>query len=403
MAKHRRDQGQGSVFQYPGCKRWVIQYYVDGRRKREATGLTSRQEAQKVLHARLVSVAKGEPITIKAVNVEACYPALLRSKKWINASQQKLAGLVMRWKHLQPFFGCLHASRITPAVCDQYRERRTAKGVTHATVDRELTYLRAMLRAAYKERTLATAPYIPLSGADNKRTGFASDAQLDALRQAATATGELWLRTVVELASECGTRRANLLELTVAQCDFEAGIVRLEKTKNGHALELPMTPPIRALLEQGCTGKKASDSVLTRNDGTVVRDPRVAWWALCCAAGLGKFVCRTNDCGTVQTSRKRCPQCHCYNWKYAGLLLHDLRRTAVRNLRQAGVSEQVAMGITGHKTPAVFKRYDIVNNDDKRTALQQLSEFKVALKTSRTAQRSQPLDAGNAVTTRVLQ
>lgn len=382
MANRRREQGQGSMFQYPGCKRWVIQYYVDGQRKREATGITSRQEAQKILHARLTAVAKGEPITIKAVRVEECYPLLLRSKRWIN-QPQKAAGLAMRWKHLQPFFGAMLASRITPAVVDQYRAQRIAKGVSHATVDRELTYLRAMLRAAYKERVLATAPYIPLSGADNKRTGFASDSQLEALRQAAGNTGELWLRTVVELASVCGTRRANLLGLTVTQCDFEAGLVRLEKTKNGHALELPMTAAIRALLEQGCTGKKKPDAaVLTRNDGTVVRDPRVAWWALCCTAGLGAWHCRTKDCGTVQTSRTRCPKCNLYNWKYRGLLLHDLRRTAVRNLRQAGVSEQVAMTITGHRTPAVFKRYDIVNNDDKRTALQQLSEFKVALKTA---------------------
>ena len=383
---NRREQGQGSMFQYPGCKRWVIQYYVDGQRKREATGLTSRQEAQKVLHARLTAVAKGEPITIKAVRVDDCYPLLLQSAKWIGRPD-KVPGLAMRWKHLQPFFGNMLASRITPAVVDQYRRGRTAKGVEQATVDRELTYLRAILRAAYKQCVLATAPYIPLSGIDNKRTGFASDAELDALRQAAENTGELWLQTVVELASVCGTRRANLLGLTVAQCDFEAGLVRLPKTKNGHALELPMTVALRSLLVKGCSGKKPADQVLTRSDGSVVRDPRVAWWALCCSVGLGRWQCRTAKCSHSQVSRfGACPKCHAVHYKYVGLHLHDLRRTAVRNLRRAGVSEQVAMTITGHRTAAVFKRYDIVNNDDKRNALAQLSEFKVALKMAQQAQ-----------------
>ena len=55
------------------------------------------------------------------------------------------------------------------------------------------------------------------------------------------------------------------------------------------------------------------------------------------------------------------------------MLRHDMRRSAVRNMVNRGISEGVAMSMTAHKSLAVFDRYHIVSPTDLKAAPQKFA------------------------------
>ena len=103
-----------------------------------------------------------------------------------------------------------------------------------------------------------------------------------------------------------------------------------------------------------------------RYRGKQIHDFRKRWQTACLEPELGTLT------GEARETRRQ--------WLRAnptagllGMLRHDLRRTAVRNLVRAGVPERVSMELTAHKTRSVFDRYDIVSEADKRAAAERLS------------------------------
>jgi len=103
-----------------------------------------------------------------------------------------------------------------------------------------------------------------------------------------------------------------------------------------------MTSAVHSLLSACVTGKQPNDPVFTREDGEPVLDFAKAWKNVTAAAGV------------------------------PNLLFHDLRRTGVRNMVRSGITEKVAMTISGHKTRSVFDRYSIVSMQDIREAAAKL-------------------------------
>ncbi len=173
---------------------------------------------------------------------------------------------------------------------------------------------------------------------DNVRTGFLQHGEYEKLAAACKAEG-LWLRTLFELGCAYGWRRSEMLGRLVRDVDFLGGpngegTISLPTSKNGDPRIVTLTRKVRELLLECCRGKPPEDRLLTR-DGELVVDYRDAWARVLKAAGIER-----------------------------NLHVHDLRRTAIRGMRDRGVDRHVAMKITGHRTESVYNRYNIVDLKD---------------------------------------
>jgi integrase len=144
--------------------------------------------------------------------------------------------------------------------------------------------------------------------------------------------------------------QSEILPLTWDRIDLEVGTVRLyrgtTKNKDGRVIALPLV--LKAILEQQWQEHRSrylDCPYVFHNQGERILTFYKTWERACKEAGIS---CKK--------------------------LVHDFRRTAVRNLVRAGVPERVAMAITGHKTRDVFDRYNIVSAGDLEEAARRMDE-----------------------------
>lgn len=363
----KRKRGDGSIFQ-AGSSTWWISFSERGIRHRENSRSTDYHVAERLLKRRLAELETQTFIPRASVRVDELVSDLMAEYR--EKQQKSLASVEQRWRlHLSPFFTKRRASDITTDMVRRYIAQRQAEGASPATCNRECAILKASFNLALESTPpkVMRTPFIPMFAEKNVRTGFLADADQAKLARECAAKG-LWLRTAFAIGCTFGWRLSEVLGLRVRQVDLADRTVRLEvgSTKNGRGRIVSLTEECYTLLQACCTGKKSDDYVLTRGKNKPVKDFRGAWQYAVVRAGLGHFLCR--KCQREQTMKHRCKCGNRFRWKFVGLLFHDLRRTAVRNLRRLGVAESVAMKISGHKTASVFRRYDIIEQADLAAA-----------------------------------
>jgi integrase len=221
-----------------------------------------------------------------------------------------------------------------------------------ATTDRFLETLRAAYRLAVKQKRIAsdTVPFIGLMHPDNRRTGFVDEAVFWKLYEALSPAS---VRADVALfAYRSGWRRGEVEGLTWERVDLSERECRLWDSKNGRGRVLPLEGELWDVIQRRQAARRYETAAVPalslhvfHEDGAPLGDWRKSWATACKAAGA------------------------------PGLLFHDFRRSAVRNLTRAGVPSVVAMQVTGHRTRAVFDRYDITTTDETREAIRATVRF----------------------------
>src|SRR5262249_9301138 len=205
---------------------------------------------------------------------------------------------------------------------------------------------------------LTVRPYIPRVKENNVRKGFFEPEQFASVQQHLP----VHMRAIVEFAYITGWRTpSEILPLEWRQGDMKAGEVRLDAgaTKNGEGRVVPFTTGVRRIFERQ---EKVAET-LKGKEGTIGR------CVFCYTEGekAGKAI---TESGFNKAWRKARIAAGC-----PGRIPHDFRRTAVRNAVRAGVPERVAMQLSGHKTRAVFERYNIVSAGDLRDAARRLDTY----------------------------
>lgn len=244
-----------------------------------------------------------------------------------------------------------------PGRVERYIIDRRAAGAADASIRLELHALCKALRLAkLAPRAAEVREHIPPRDPSKVRQGFVSREEMERLLTFFGTKHNEHLRPLVEFAFWTGWRKREMTGLKWSAVDRQAKEIRLraEETKNATARVLPYgsNPRLVAIIE----GQRARADAIQRERSTIINHVffksngqpllcfYVAWKNACKKAGK------------------------------PGLLFHDMRRSAARNMIQAGIPQHVVMKVTGHKTVEVFHRYAIVSPADLGEALGRAAE-----------------------------
>jgi integrase len=307
--------------------------------------------AENLLRDRLGKVERGLPVAeMKKLKYEDIRKILIldyrtRGVKMLETDEDSNP-YVWGFEHLNSFFKNRPVRTITTKLLYEFIEKRQNEGAKNATINRNLSLLRRMMSLARREGKLAQTPYFPMLKEDNVRKGFLTPTQFTKLRNAMPEH----LRPLVTFLYFTGCRVGAALAITWSQIEYEKGRFQLRiegnQTKNEEPILLPLPLELNEVLKKLPRTGKVFDATNLRK----------SFQASCVKVGLG-----------VETGPKV--------WQYKGLLLHDFRRSGVRNLIRSGVPRRIAMKISGHLTESTFERYNIVDSTDLHEAMAKVEKY----------------------------
>jgi integrase len=357
VENRKRRMGKGSIGRVKGSPYWYIWYRNDGRTIRESTKTKSKMEAERKLARRITEAADGEPAApefarysyedARSLLLEVYEEKKLKSLLTRADGEKTICGLVQ----LDDFFKGRRISKITLDDVSEFKKKRQKSGAGPSIINRSLSCLRRMLVLMHQRKKLRVVPFIEMLPEPEPRQGFLKPARYAELENAMQED----LRPVLFYLYITGCRSGAAKKVDWTQVIFEDGkvaiLLRAAQTKNKEPLLLVLPEKLAAVLRSSPIEKRIGPVFKTTNLTKAFRKA-------CVQVGLGKW---------------RDPEDH--DEGYEGLLLHDLRRSGVRNMRRAKVPEDTAMKISQHKTRSVFIRYNIVDTDDIHDAIEQTAAY----------------------------
>ena len=349
---------------------WWITYNVASKQRRESAKTTDKSEASRLLRQRLGEIAEGRYVETGKGRLSFEDLANMVVADYEVKGLATLRELRIRVdKHLRPFFAGKRAQDISLTDVKEFIAKRQAEGAANGSINREVSALKRGFNLAIQAECLYRKPYIPRLPEKNVRQGFVERWEYEAL----LAKLPEYLRPPVMFAYWTGWRMyKEVLPLEWSNIDLDERTVRLRlgTTKSGEGRVIFLSEDLNAMLaQQQAEQRRAFPACrwVFHRGGNPIKSIRGSWKRACAATGL------------------------------TGKIPHDFRRTAVRNLVRAGVSEHVAQGMTGHKTRAVFDRYDIVSEGDLREAAVKLNARINAQTTARTTAMGQTEGVGTGL------
>lgn len=367
-------RGDGRIYQR-GQILWVC-YYLRGKQFRESTQTNDPKAADKFLRKRLKEVHADEIGARTFTTPKACRLTvhdLLEALKADFELRGKLSA--QNGSHLKRAdddFGNFLAVGLTSERIDEYKKERLAHGARPATINRPLQLIRQAYGLAVKRSHLSRVPHIEfLSEKGNARKGFCDESEFRKIHGVLPE----YLKDFALFGYCTGMRFGEIKSLKWAYVKGDVIELQAEDAKGDgdeqNARLIPMVGKDLAgiLVRRKAARQVKGDGAMTlaalifHHDGNPIVDIRKAWKSACKKAGV------------------------------PGRLFHDLRRSFVKNADEAGVSRDVAMSLSGHRTQAMYTRYNISDVKRKRKALELVQEF-------REAQAAQPVQESNVVAMR---